>query len=291
MFGYALRSSHLFRFGFASACLLGIASTSAQAQTDYAVTNFIKTSNVYTNLNQQYPHSGTGTPGSGVGTANQTFVFNPQTYKSPNAVPNSNKTTNGVAFTIASNADGHDFTEVNNLANGLLTIPVNIAGAQSVHLLINSYFNPTASFTFAATGGVAETFSNVQLHDFNGGGSYDQSFTLSGSATPNLLDQTTFQVNDVGAGGTGNSSNGDFNTYGLEEYSFLLFPSFTGQTLQSISIQANGSNPILLGATVRAATVTAVSTPEPGGLALLVGMGLSGAGLLARRRKNTGKAA
>ena len=38
-------------------------------------------------------------------------------------------------------------------------------------------------------------------------------------------------------------------------------------------------------------TAAPMSTPEPGSVAMLVGMGLSGAGFLARRRNQTGKAA
>lgn len=265
---------------------------SAHAQTNYPITNFTKTNNIFPNLNQQYPHTdpGTAIPGSGVGAPNQTFVFDPATYTSPNAVAGANQTTNGVTFTLTSDPAGHDFTEINNLVSGTLTIPVSIADATSVHFLINSYFNPSANFTFTATGGVSETFSGVQLHDFNAQGSpRNDSLTFNGNPTPNLLDQTTFQVVDVGAGGTGNSTNGSFATYGLDEDSFLLDSSFVGQTLQSITITANGSNPILLGVTVTGVT-PAAATPEPGSMALLIGLGLSGAGCLVRRRKSARKA-
>src|SRR5579884_3152387 len=34
------------------------------------ITDFNKSNNIYTNLDQEFPHTGTGTPGSGVGTPN-----------------------------------------------------------------------------------------------------------------------------------------------------------------------------------------------------------------------------
>jgi hypothetical protein len=268
--------------------LAALAMTPAYAQTNYAITDFNKTDNIFTNLNQQFPHTdpGTGVPGSTVGAPNQTFVFDPSTYTSANAVAGANQTTNGVTFTLASDAAGHDFTEVQNLTGGTLTVPVNIPQATSVHFLAASYFNPSADFTFTASGGVSETFSAVGLHDFNAqGGPRNQSFAFNGSATPNVLDQTAFQVTDTGAGGSGNSTNGDFATYGLEEYSFQLDPAFAGQTLDLISVTADGSNPLILGITATSGSVSPTATPEPSSIALFASSACAGLAFLRRRQK------
>ncbi len=237
---------------------------------------FAKTDNIYTNLNQQYPHSGTGTPGSGVGTANQTFRFNPATYTSPNAVAGANKTTNGATFTIASDAAGHDFAEIGNGSS--LVVPTSLAGVSQVSILVNGYNNPGATFTFAASGGATETFSSIQLHDFNGQGTpRNDRFTINGTS-PDFLDQTAFQVIDVGAGGSGNSSNGAFGTYGIDEDTFILSSAFVSQTLQSITITAQGDTPIVLG-------ISALTpAPEPSQLSALA-IGLLGLGTLAVRAK------
>src|SRR5581483_7815048 len=74
------------------------------------------------------------------------------------------------------------------------------------------------------------------------------------------FDQTVFQVQDIGGGGSGNSSNGAFNTYGLVEQSFILGPQFAGQTLTSMTITANGSAPLLFGVTVAGGAAPASST-------------------------------
>lgn len=268
----------------------GLAAAPSAHAGNNPITNFTKTDNIFTNLNQQYPNTGAGVPGSGVGIPNQTFLFNPATYTSTNAVAGANKTTNGVTFLLASNASGKDFAEIGSTP---LAIATNLFGVTSVSTLTNSYFNPTESITFAGSGGALETFSGVQLHDFNGQGApINNSFTVNGSATPNLFDQTAFQVNDVGAGGSGNSSNGSFGTYGLDEQTFVLTSAFAGQTLQSITItNSGGGTPILLGVT---ATTAGAPVPEAStavSFGLLLALGLGGLVVAAKRRKISGEPA
>ncbi len=261
----------------------GLAAASpARAGNNY-ITTFTKTDNIFTNLNQQFPNTGAGVPGSGVGVPNATFLFNPATYTSSNAVAGANQTTNGVSFLLASDAAGHDFTEIGDTP---LTVATNLSGVTSVSALTNSYNNATETVTFTGSSGASETFAGVQLHDFNGqGGPINNSASVNGSAVPNFFDQTAFQVNDVGAGGSGNSSNGDFSTYGLDEQTFVLSSAFAGQSLQSITFMNNGGGtPLLLGVT---ASTPASAAPEPSqaaGLALTA-LGLGGLLLRARRRK------
>ena len=266
-------------FTLASLTLIGLATVSpAQAQNTF-VTNFAKTNNIFTNLNQQYPSTGTGVPGSGVGVPNASFRFNPATYTSPNAVAGANKTTNGVSFLLISDSAGRDFSEIGGTP---LTVATNLFGITSVSTLMNSYFNASENVTFTGSGGATETFSGVQLHDFNGqGGPINNSFAVNGSATPNLFDQTAFQVVDTGAGGSGNSSNGAFGTYGLDEQTFVLSSAFAGQTLQSITFANNGGGtPLLLGITASSPVPEASTTVSFG---LLLALGLGGV-VLARKK-------
>jgi hypothetical protein len=67
------------------------------------------------------------------------------------------------------------------------------------------------------------------------------------------------------------------------------FYGFSGVSFNQILITAGGGNGASLIDNIQLGTVAAV--PEPGSIALLAGMGLSGAGFLARRRKQARKAA
>ncbi|MBS0664269.1 MAG: hypothetical protein JSR48_13465 [Verrucomicrobia bacterium] len=225
-------------------------------------TTWSKTNNIYTNLNQEYPASGVGVPGSGIGTPNATFLFDPTIYATANAVPGSNYATNGVTFLIASDSSGRDFAEVNTGQS--LVVPIG-QGLTSVHLLMAAYNGTSVNLTLTGADSSTETFSNVNLPDFNGGGVQNQSAAVNGSSFTNFFEQTVFQVVNVGAGGTGNSSNGAFNTYNLVEVSLILGPTLSSQSLTSITLNSNGYMTLLLGVS---GLPTAV--PEPAPLALLL---------------------
>ncbi len=266
----------LYRIGIGLA-LVAVGGRCHSQQTYTYVTNFTKTNSIYSALNEQFPNSGIDTP-------NTSFIFNPATYSSPSAVPGANQTTNGVTFKLASDASGHDFTEVSYLPSSTLTIPVDVVNATDVHVLTNAYHVALANFTFTGTGGATETFTSVYLHDFNAQNPPNNySSNYNGSVTPNFFDQTAFQVYDQGAGGTGVSTTGDTATYGINEDSFILSPAFSGQTLTSISIEATYNNPIILGVTVGSPAVA--STPEPGNMALITAGMMSMTGIIARRRR------
>jgi hypothetical protein len=236
-------------------------------------TNFSRTNNIYTNLNEQFPASGTGTPGSGVGTPNATFLFNPATYTSANSVPGSDLATNGATFLIASDANGRDFSEISS--GNSLVVPVN-QNAAAVYLLMSSYYGCTVTVTFTGADNATETFSNVTLPDFNGGAPINLSSMVNGSPTNNQFDQTVLQVHDVGAGGTGNSTTGSYNYYDLVEPSFILNSQLSAEELTSITLTSNGPTSLLLG-------VSFVPVPEPAPLALLA-LGIPIAALLHRSR-------
>jgi hypothetical protein len=114
----------------------------AHAQTTTYITDFTKTDNIYTNLNEQFPHTddGTGVPGSSVGTANASFLFNPSTFN-PTNTTNVDYVTNGVVFDLKSNATGQDFSEVGPASFGVttLTLPISVANASSVYLLASAF--------------------------------------------------------------------------------------------------------------------------------------------------------
>lgn len=258
----------------ASACLAAL-SGSAHAATTY-VTDFTKTDNIYTNLNQQYPNTGPGVPGSGVGTPNATFTFDPPATGQGN--PNNlNYVNNGISFVLTSNAAGRDFAEVGPAGFGVpvLDLPIGVFGADHLYLLMGAYVGTSFNITLNGTGGAMQTFSSIFLPDFNGG-------TIN-SVNGDVADQTVFRVLDVGAGGSGNSSNGAYNYYSLTEVGLTLDPSFLGQTLTDATITSNGYETLLLGATVTSADVMN-GVPEPATWSLMiVGFGLIG-GTLRRQR-------
>ena len=257
--------------------LLTCVPAAVATQQDF-VTSFNKVNNIYTNLNQQFPNTGSGTPGTQVGTPNATFFFDPATYTSPNAAAGANRTTNGTTFLLSSDTSGHDFTEIgSDGVASTLTIPIDLANVTSFHTLMAAYNGGSANVTFLGSGGAAETFS-ITLPDFYTGANINQSSAVNGSATNNLFDQTVFQVNDVGAGGTGNSATGGNGTYDLTEQSYVLSGAFANQTLTSVTITQTGGTPLLLGMTA--------DVPEPSTwAAMLVGMGLLACVL--RRRVGT----
>jgi hypothetical protein len=133
-----------------------------------------------------------------------------------------------------------------------------VNGVTTVYALMAAYNSQSFSVTFTGTGG-SQTFSNVSLPDFNGGS--------INSCTTNLCDQTVYQVQDVGGGGTGNSMTGNFNTYDLTEVAFTLDAALASGLLASATFNSNGYETLLLGLT------TAGTAPVP---APLIGVGLPG---------------
>ena len=80
-----------------------------------------------------------------------------------------------------------------------------------------------------------------------------------------------------------------FNSNALNTY---FGPNVNSQTISNALPQNyNASSTAGSLAFNFAATSSPAAVPEPGSLALLAGMGLTGAGFLARRRKNACKAA
>ena len=251
---------------------------SAQATTTYD-TNFLKDNNIYTNLNQQFPNTGAGVPGSETGVANATFLFNPTTYNPTNANNVNYVGNNGINFELTSNSTGQDFAQVGaGIGYASLDIPINVANATNVYVLAAAYNGTSANFTFTGSGGATETFSNTGLPDFNGGSTNSTSSTLN--------DQTVYEVLDTGAGGTGNSSNGAYNHYDLTELGFNLGSQFAGQTLDDVTVTSNGYETLVLGATTISPSVVS-GVPEPSTWLLMLA-GVGGAGLMLRARKRLG---
>lgn len=252
--------------------LLGSASL-ASATTTY-LTAFTKTSGIYTNLNKQFPNAGPGVPGSRIVTPNSAVLFTPQATGEGN--PNNlNYANNGIGFKIASDATGHDFTEIGaSFGVASVTLPVAIKNVDHLYLLMSAYNGTSFNITLNGTGGASQTFTNIGLPDFNGG-------TIN-SVSGAVADQTVFRVLDVGAGGSGNSETGAYNYYSLIEVGLTLGSAFATQTLTDATITSNGYATLLLGATATSPS-TVGGVPEPATWALmLAGFGLTGAAV--RRR-------
>lgn len=258
--------------------LVATLSVSAEAAQIY-VTDFAKNNNIFTNLNQEYPHSGTGTPGSGVGTPNASVLFTPQATGQGN--PNNvNLANNGVNFQITSDAAGHDFAQID--ANTTESVAIGLSNINNLYLLMSAYNGGNlATITLTGSAGATQTFANIYLPDFNGGAGASG---YSGGGAGYTV-QTVYNVTNVGAGGTGNSSNGAYNNYNLSEVGLTLGAQFAGQSLVSAEILSLGYEPLLLGVTaVTPDTIPAV--PEPASWATMVGgFGLIGAALRRRRMR------
>jgi len=171
-----------------------------------------------------------------------------------------------------------------------ITMNVNVANATDVYTLMNAY-DPAggqelASITFNGTGGTSLTLDLIGgevIRDF-----YQGSFTntlTNGVAGVNALNAFTCvrPSTCLGAGGSGNVQTGLNGTYVIDEQDFSLGNVFQGQTLTSITITDthNGSDPILLAATVGSAS--SVAAPEPSTVGLLV-LGVVALSLLGARQ-------
>ena len=163
------------------AAVTGLALGGIAGAAPVYLTNFPKTANLANNLNQQYPNTGFTAGGSATGNPNVSVLYDPATYTSPNIVPAGNFVTNGITFTIASDALGHDYSE---LVGTSVTVPVNAVGVSSLHLLLGAYFGVNASVTLTGAAGGSQTFAPFFVPDFNGGGPAIPPPTADSSSNP-----------------------------------------------------------------------------------------------------------
>jgi hypothetical protein len=257
------------RVGFTVILLASAQAAVAQVY----ITGWATDNDIYTNLNQQFPNTGPGVPGSGVGTPNATFLFDPSTYSSTNSVGGSDLAGNGIDFLLASDSAGQDFAQVGSSPSfPSLAVTTAVSGVTDVYLLTAAYDGTTYNATFTGTGGATDTFTGVNAPNLCG----SELNTTSGGA----LDQSVLEVRDVGACGSGNSTNGFSANYYLYEQTFALNSSFTGQNLTGISI-TSGNTLLVLGITANGTAES--STPEPSTFGLF-GIAAGGLGLLRRHR-------
>ena len=230
------------------------------------VTDFTKNNNIYTDLNQNFPNTGPGVPGSHTGTPNASYLFNSAT---------------GINYQLTSNSNGQDFAQIGAGSGpytgpASLSLAVGVSSVSSIYFLMGAYNGTSFNVTFNGNGGATQTFSNIFVPDFFNGGPVNDS-------AGGVSRITAFEVTSTGAGGTGNSSNGGFGRYDLTQVGFTLDAAFNSQVLTSVDITANGYEILLLGATVDGAIAGAV--PEPSTWALMI-LGFAGVGYVAYRRRD-----
>jgi hypothetical protein len=255
------------RNNFLKICLISLllagGGISSKLSAQYFLTDFAKENNIYTDLNEQFPNTefpDTTPPvaGSGTGTPNNSFLFDPNPSAvaaagyAPNYVSGSNVVNNGVNFLLTSNSGGYDFSQIGY--GGVVTLAANISNVTNVYVLAAAYNQGTLKVTFTGQDGATETFDTINLPDFNG-----QTTNFSDS---NFFDETVFETYDRGAGGTGNSETGDVNNYDLTELGFTLNSTLANEKLSSITFTGEGNTDLIMG-------VTAIATPEPSTFAML----------------------
>jgi hypothetical protein len=286
-----------------SATAIVISATSAAYSQNY-ITNFAKNNDIFTDLNQQFPNTGPGVPGSHTGTANASFLFDPSPAAvmaagyAPNYVDGSNFVNNGVDFLLTSNSAGQDYEQIGDsggpeayLGPASLTVTADLFNTTKVYLLMSSYFDPDFDITFTGANGATETFYDAYVPDFNGGyigGNVPLDY-VGGSGPGTYDSQTVFMVQDIGGGSTGNSATGNIDVppynvgYDLTELTFNLDSAISSQELDSFTITADGYETLLFGVTANGTPVGSSSVPDAASTLTLLGGAL--AGLCAFRRR------
>lgn len=162
-----------------------------------------------------------------------------------------------VPFNIADNGAGQNFWGSLGSANGSLTVPINVFGADRIYFLMNTAWGiggaNTASLTFTGSGGATYTATlvgGIDIRDhFNSG--YTNS--LGGSIATNVW------------------SNGSGAR--LDQQLIVLPTAFSSQFLTQITVSdlifSAGNSSLILGG------ITAQAVPEPGTLTLIA-LGLLG---------------
>lgn len=294
-----LPKSPVFLVGLVGGLTLSTLSAHATVL-DYVNLSTYANNNIYTDLNENFPNTGAGTPGMGTGATNASFLFAPWTYTPPAAAASSTVTVigtpsaplgnNGISFQLNSNSSGQDFVQIGTAAQtgqpaaftgpNPLTVTIGATDVTTVYALMAAYSvgGQTFNVTFDGAGGEMQTFNGVRVQDFNGG-------TINTCvAVAGVCQNTVYQVDDQGGGGTGDSTTGDTTTYDLTEVAFTLDSALSSDTLTSATFTSNGYETLLLGLTA-AETPSTNPVPEPGSL-MLLGSAIFGFGLVRSKRQN-----
>ncbi len=266
----------------------------------YVDISSLDNNNIFTDLNQNFPNTGPGVPGSHTGTANSTYLFTPGSYTPPAGTstgsPDYTVTSytvvndgpsNGVSFLLKSNSLGQDFVQIGTSGPAGYTGPnpvtatVGVNDVTDVYVLMSAYVGQSYSVTFTGADGSAETFQNIFVPDFNGGTGGSIAACIASLSPGTDCMQTAYVVHDVGGGSTGNSMNGNTSNYDLTDFEFALDGTLSSEELASMLFTSNGYETLLFGITAESPSSTSV--PEPFTLSLF-GAGVAGAAALRRRK-------
>lgn len=188
-----------------------------------------------------------------------------------------------------------------NLALAALFL-VAASATQAQELVTNGGFETGDLTGFTAGGGNFVTSNSVIVHSGAFGLEYiavgsDSPLSQTLTTTPGDTETITFWQHQLN--GTPNEVTLDFGGVRLLTLTDLPLGPWTEYTATAIA--TSNSTVLTLGLRqdpgasgiddISVIQSAPLSTPEPGSIALLAGMGLSGAGFLARRRKNARKAA
>ncbi len=261
--------------------VLGFAMPAAADQ--IYITNFTKSDNIYTQLNEQFPNTHGGSP----------FLFVPPTGSpspepsyAPNFDNNSNLVNNGIDFQISADGNGNDFAVVSG--GSTLSVSPSLPGATSVYAIVSSFDSSdpggiggtfTATFTGTRAGGGTdmETFQAANLPDYYNGDGQNTSIneTMTNQFTNDEADQTLFKVDDQGGAYGTDSTNGHIGNYDITELSFTLDPTLAADTLTQIQFEFdNTSDSVSPGGGLIYGITAVAPVPEPASLGILFAAGM-----------------
>jgi Bacterial pre-peptidase C-terminal domain/PEP-CTERM motif len=155
----------------------------------------------------------------------------------------------------------------------VLSIPLNIANAQEVHTLINTFYGQPGPTSY------------VELEFFGTSGAYFRKDLIGDVDVRDHFFAFWTNINGTSTINVYSSGGGFLQESRLDKQQILLPPTFQDQTLDEFRLTSTGGV-LISDASIQGLTVKTASTiPEPSSL-VLFGSGILGAGMYLRRRLN-----